>query len=214
MSHRNMKYLYDHHIIYRRNPINDIPTEVYDWGMFFENGTHEYYNLFHTPAKITTYKSLKWHLLVLWYLNPTMTLDKFKKLTDYICERKNNFITFSASQSLKANVVKEVFESDLEQPPKNKIKKVIFKDMTGLSINEKLSIVGSLIGKSKKITAEDIYEYMVTAADHNQKITIPKIANHFGVTTRTVHRNMDEQLKNEKDLLNNEVLQRTKLHPV
>ena len=60
-----------------------------------------------------------------------------------------------------------------------KIKKVIFKDMTGLSINEKLSIVGSLIGKSKKITAEDIYEYMVTAADHNQKITIPKIANHF-----------------------------------
>ena len=214
MSHRNMKYLYDHRIIYRRNPINDIPTEVYDWGMFFENGTHEYYNLFQTPAKITTYKSLKWHLLVLWYLNPTMPLNKFKKLTDYICERKNNFITFSASQSLKANVVKEVFESDLEQPPKNKIKKVIFKDMTGLSINEKLSIVGSLIGKSKKITAEDIYEYMVTAADHNQKITIPKIANHFGVTTRTVHRNMDEQLKNEKDLLNNEVLQRTKLHPV
>ena len=37
--------------------------------MYFANGTHEYYRLFYTPSKITTYKSLKWHMLVLYYLN-------------------------------------------------------------------------------------------------------------------------------------------------
>ena len=70
MSHnRNMKYLNDHRIIYRRLPIKDKPSEVYDWGWFYKDGTHEYYNLFNSPAKITSYKSLKWHLIVLLYLN-------------------------------------------------------------------------------------------------------------------------------------------------
>ena len=64
---RNMKYFNAKRIIYRREPITDIPTKVYDWGSYYENGTHECYELFRSKAKITTYKSLKWHMLVLWY---------------------------------------------------------------------------------------------------------------------------------------------------
>ena len=71
MSHfdRNMKYLNDRRIFYRRDPVNDQPTETYDWGVVYSQGTYECYSLFRSKAKITTYKSLKWHLLVLWYLN-------------------------------------------------------------------------------------------------------------------------------------------------
>ena len=70
MFERNLKYLNDNRILYRRDPITDMPTEQYNWGAFYEDGTFECYALFRSKAKITTYKSLKWHLLVLWYLNP------------------------------------------------------------------------------------------------------------------------------------------------
>ena len=33
--------------------------------MYYEDGTHECYELFRSSAKITTYKIFKWHLLVL-----------------------------------------------------------------------------------------------------------------------------------------------------
>ena len=55
MAHeRNLKYLNDNRIVYRRHPINDIPdidNRVY---MFYINGTYECYEVFRSSAKITT----------------------------------------------------------------------------------------------------------------------------------------------------------------
>ena len=109
MSHeRNLKYLNDNRIVYRRHPINDIPdidNKVY---MFYLNGTHECYELFRSSAKITTYKSLKWHLLVLWYLNPQLDQDMFIKLAEYICDKSNNFVSFAIHAELLRKIVYEV----------------------------------------------------------------------------------------------------------
>ena len=66
---RNIKWLNDRRVRYRQNPINDIPTIETKQYQFYENGTYECYHLFNSRAKITTYKSLKWHFLVLYYLN-------------------------------------------------------------------------------------------------------------------------------------------------
>ena len=41
---------------------------------------------------------------------------------------------------------------DLEEPPKNKLRKFIFKDNSGLTLSEKLSIVGKMIGKANVYT--------------------------------------------------------------
>ena len=60
---RKLNYLNNNRIVYRRFPIKDIPTFENDIYMFYEHGTHECYELFRSKAKITTYKSLKWHLL-------------------------------------------------------------------------------------------------------------------------------------------------------
>jgi hypothetical protein len=68
MSHeRKLDYLNKHRVIYRRGPINDQPTQEYNWGYFYEQGTTECYELFRSKAKIPTYKSLKWHLYDIWY---------------------------------------------------------------------------------------------------------------------------------------------------
>ena len=192
-------------MIYRRGPINDKPSEVFEWGYYYEQGTYECYELFRSKAKIPTYKSLKWHLYVLWYLNPNMDQNEFETTVRHVCDRKNGFVTFNVSEQLLQNMMYEVSLKDLEEPPNNKQRKIIFKDNCRLTLNEKLSIVGKIIGKTKRINESDIYDAMLYIHDLNQKITINKLAEHFGCTTRTIHRNMGNELKKEKEILNQNI---------
>ena len=200
MSQRAMKYLNDKRIIYRKYS-TDLPTSTYNWGWYYAEGTYGYYSLFNTKAKINTYRSLKWHLLVLWYLNPDMDKTQFTELARYITYKHNGFTTFNLPDETLNDIVQEVYLQDLEQPPKNKLRKVVFKDGSGLSVSEKLSIVGKIIGRSKSIKQADIYDAMLVIHD-NGLITIAKIAELLKCTTRTIHRNMGEELKIEKETLN------------
>jgi len=206
MSHeRNLKYLNNNRIIYRRHPITDIPDIDNDIYMFYENGTHECYELFRSKAKITTYKSLKWHLLVLWYLNPELDQDKFMQLAEVICHKPNGFTSFAIHIDLLRKIVYEVSMLDLDKPPKNKLRKVIFKPLTSISKEEKLRIVGELIGRTKRIHADDIYQCMIDLNDMGKKITMNKIADLLDCSSRTIHRNMCVDLKREKELLNKQI---------
>ena len=200
MSHRRLEYLHRNKIIYRRHPILDKPNQVFDWGEFYENGTYECYELFRSKAKITTYKSLKWHLLVLWYLND-LSDEKFSELALFICDKDNGFITFNIPPDLLDRVINEVIGMNAINAPKNRLRKVIFKDGCGLSISEKLQIVGSLIGRSK-ISKQLIYDAMLEINHNDELITISKLAKVCGCSTRTIHRNMDKPLKNEKEYMN------------
>ena len=206
MSHeRNLTYLNNKRLIYRRLPITDKPDIETKEFMYYENGTHECYELFRSSAKINTYKSLKWHLLVLWYLNPSMNQDDFVSLSEYITHKPNGFITFNVSNSLFDKVIYEVSMSDLDRPPKNKLRKVIFKPFNGLTREMKLSIVGQLVGQSPRIQPDDIYAVMIDINDIGHKITIKRISELLGVSNRTVHRHMCQDLKKEKELLNQQL---------
>lgn len=205
MSHRKLDYLHRRRIIYRRGPITDTPSEIFSWGNFYENGTYECYELFRSKAKITTYKSFKWHLLVLWYLNKHLTYDDIFELTCYLADKDNGFVTIKLSEASIKNLVEEVFAQDLEAPPKNKMRKIIFRESSGLTSTEKLQIVGRIIGKKKKAEPPDIYEAMLNIHDNNKKITISKIAKLLNVSTRTIYRNITSEIKQEKLLLNEEI---------
>jgi hypothetical protein len=173
--------------------------------MFFEQGTYECYHLFTSKAKITTFKSLKWHLLVLWYLNPQLDQDQFMKVAHILADKRNGFTSFAIHVELLRKIVYEVSMLDLEEPPKNKLRKVIFKYGNKLSKEEKLRIVGELIGRSKRIHNDDIYQCMIDLNDMDKKITIGRIAGLLDCSNRTIHRNMCEELKREKELLNKQL---------
>lgn len=205
MSHRNFEYLLRRRIVYRRGPINDRPTESYPWGDFYENGTYECYELFRSKAKINSYRSFKWHLLVLWYLNPSLTYDEITELARHIADKHNGFTIIRLTNTTIKNIVDEVFEVDLEEPPRNKLRKIIFKDYSGLETKEKLSIVGKLIGRKKKAEPPDIYEAMLYIHDDNKKITIKNIAKLLNVSTRTIYRNITKEIRHEKKILNEEI---------
>ena len=204
---RKLKWLNDRRVIYRRNPINDKPSLETKQYMYYEDGTFECYTLFNSKAKITTYRSLKWHFLVLYYLNKEMIEDwdhyDFRIIAKFIADKDNGFVTFFIKYQLLDSMISDVIRQGGD-PPSNKIRKVIFKDNSGLTLSEKLSIVGQLIGRSK-LDEETIYQCMLDINDNNKKITIRWMAELLGVSQRTVYRNMSKELKNEKQIMNEKV---------
>ena len=202
---RRFKYLWDRQVVYRRNPITDIPDEETDTYMFYKEGTYQCYDLFRSKAKITSWRSFYWHMMVLWYLNPEWEESDVYEIATFLAYKPNGFTTISMNDWNIKRVVKDLCLSDLEQPPRNKLRKVIFKVNCGLTKSEKLSIVGRLIGRSKGVKKEDLYEAMIYKNHCKEKITIKWLADLLKVTPRTIHRKMCKELKQVKQELNEEI---------
>jgi len=203
MSHdRNIKWLNDCRINYRRDPVNDIPTIETALYKYYEDGTHECYHLFNSKAKITTYRSLKWHFYVLYYLNDKP--DGFGTLARFIADKENGFVTFFISDKKLNEMIQDVLTNGGE-PPVNKKRKIIFKDYSGLTPEQKMSIVGKLIGRSSSVNAETIYQCMLDLNELNKKITWGEVANLLNCSERTIQRNINNTLKKEKQLLNEDL---------
>ena len=107
--------------------------------------------------------------------------------------------------ALISKMVYDISMLDLEDPPKNKLRKVIFKPYNKLCTEEKLRVVGELVGRSKRIHSDDIYQCMLDINDWGKKITISRIAGLLDCSTRTIHRNMDTALRREVKLLNKQL---------
>ena len=172
---RKFKYLWDRQVVYRRDPITDIPDEETKEYMFFKNGTYQCYDLFRSKAKITTWKSFYWHMMVLWHLNPEWEDADAMEIATYLAWKPNGFTTFTMNKWNIARLVYEVSVLDLEEPPRNKLRKIIFKPRCGLDKSEKLSIVGKLIGRLNGVKKEDIYSSMLLINDSDEKISRTKL---------------------------------------
>jgi hypothetical protein len=198
--------LNDRRIVYRRDPVTDIPDIDTDLYMFYEQGTYQCYTLFASKAKITTYKSLKWHMLVLYYLNMDNILNSdFVTVAKFIANKENGFVTFFIKNKLLENMIRDVLMQGGE-PPANKLRKVIFKPKAWpLPLSEKLSIVGKLVGRTSNVNEETIYQCMLDINEFGKKITWGRVAGLLNCSTRTVYRNLCEQLKKEKQILNEEI---------
>ena len=134
-----------------------------------------------------------------------MVQDDFEDLAKYICNKRTGFITFTINEQHLRNITYDVSMCDLEESPKNKLRKIIFREYSGLSSSEKMSIVGSLVGRSKRVEETDIYECMLDIHDDNSLITISGLAKALKCSYRTIHRNMSNELKKEKELLNQQI---------
>jgi hypothetical protein len=200
MSHRRIEYLNDNRILYKRNPINDGPSHSTEYYDFYEDGTYEYYHLFNSASKITSFRSLKWHSLVLCYLN-NWNMSKHAKTIRFICDKRNGFVTFKLNEHSIEQIIQQTFWGGV-YAPKNKLRKIIFKDFCMLDFGQKMKIVGELLGRQKLTNKEDIYECMINLNEDNIKITWGKVAKLLKCSERTVIRNLDKQLKKEKELLN------------
>jgi hypothetical protein len=200
---RNIKWLNDRRILYRQDPITDIPSIETKQYKYYANGTYECYHLFNSKAKITTYKSLKWHMLVLYYLNPDPD-EELYTVFRFIADKENGFVTFFIKQKILNDMIEDVFNQGGD-PPANKLRKVVFNMYSGLDLSQKLSIVGKLIGRSSRIDEESIYQCMLDLNHDAKKITWGRVAGLLDCSTRTIYRNLSKQVKKEKQILNEEI---------
>ena len=173
---RQFKYLINRRVVWRQEPTTDIPDEETNEYMFFKKGTYQYYNLFRSKAKITTYRSFKWHMLVLWYLNPSWEKKDALDIAMYLSYKPNGFTTFTINKWNVERLVEDVYNMELDEPPRNKLRKIVFKQFTGLDKIDKLRIVGKLIGRLKGVDSTDIYEAMLQTNYKGNKITISGLA--------------------------------------
>ena len=116
--------------------------------------------------------------------------DEFEYVARNICNKKNGFVTFNVSEQLLKNIIYDVSMYDLEEPPHNKMRKIIFKDTCQLTPSEKLHIVGSIMGRTKTVTQDDIYDAMLALNEIHDVITVDKLAKYFDCSVRTIYRNM------------------------
>ena len=206
MSHeRQIKWLNDRRIIYRKDPVNDVPTISTKEYNYYEDGTHEYYSLFNTHSKITTYKSLKWHMLVLYYLNIDNEENDhdFATIARFIADKENGFVTFFIKNKLLEEMIGDVLMQGGD-PPVNRKRRIVFKDYNGLSFDEKMKIVGKLVGR-QKLGKDKIYSMMLEINHMDKKISLQHLADLLGCSVRTLHRNMGKKLKKEKEILNEKI---------
>ena len=113
-------------------------------------------------------------------------------------------MTVILTTDLLNEMISDIFQTGGE-PPVNKKRKIIFKDYSGLTPNEKMSIVGKLIGRYSCVDGELIYQCMLDLNDINKPITWSKIAGLLNCSTRTIQRNLNDCLRKEKAILNEEI---------
>ena len=148
---------------------------------------------------------MKWHFYVLYYLNEDwLSPSSMTYIFKFIANKENGFVTFFISDKKLDAMINDVFINGGE-PPVNKKRKIIFNDYSGLKPEEKMSIVGKLIGRLKQVDEETIYQCMLDLNEFGKKITWSKVAGLLNCSTRTIQRNINDALKQEKQILNEEI---------
>lgn len=190
MVERDLEYLHENRIVYRNIPkgVSDmIETPEY---YYYPSGTDVCYTLFQGDHKISSYKALFWNFLVLKYLNPGVDL---LPTFNYIADEDNGFIYFKLRQL--DTLIDDVMSSD-DEPPVNKIRRVVFKSNTKLTSSQKISLANSLIHK-KRVTCGAIEHIITDIASNKEKITYKKIADVLRCSVKSISRNIDSKLKSK-----------------
>lgn len=207
----DLRYIYRHKIVYEEYPWSDVPDlETPDY-MFFKNGTRQYVRAFNPGAKIYNTKNFMSVMGIIKYLNPNIEYDIFYRCGRIIADKRNNFAIFTMNKDKVDKICKQIYDTSDDWRPEIKMRKLIFKSGTNLTLKEKQSIIGSLCGglggkvsgqNARKVDSSDIYEAMLELNDRGEKITNAKLVDMLSVTKRTIQRNKTEELKNEILILN------------
>lgn len=205
------QFFYKNHIILYKLPENQNYTE-YPWGRVYDTKVSGFIDLFRYNYKIISVRHLLWHIYAIRYMNPNMSESLADSVILHLINPSHGFIAkdiFEGSKDYERNFDYVKYRAKrlyLDDEPISKPRKVVFYSNSGLTVSEKLSIVGKFSGKDKRISESAIYEAMIMIHyDYSDKITIKGLAEMLGCTTRTIHRNLNKELKREKVILNSEL---------
>ena len=206
----NKNWLHKNRIAYRCYPYSDNPTYEKEWGWFYEDGTDERFTLFNRDFKINSYKSLYWHLSVIWWINSSVvnkynpiTYEEFLAASLFICDKSNGFIAIDISSYYVEKCCISIAKAN--KKPKNKSVKFVFKEGTGLTFSDKMKIVGKYSKRQKTYTKDELKKIMKKINDSGATITNKLLSLKMNCSTKTIQRLMDKELKETKEKMNEEL---------
>jgi len=126
----------------------------------------------------------------------------FILIAKHISIMSNGFINLNVKEKSIDVLIENLSTNDPTIPPKNSLRKIIFKPLCGLTKEQKQKIVGSMVGRKGRISENNIYSCMLTINNNNELITDDKIASLLSCSRRTIIRNMGDELRKEKEILN------------
>jgi len=116
-------------------------------------------------------------------------------------------------------MIDNVYNDNSNSCPPNKLRKVIFKVGCGLERHEKRSIVGQLIGRSNRLSSDDVYICMQYIHQTNCRVTVASLSRAIECSRPTLYKVMNDEMRDEMKRLNellkkDEELQRKELRKV
>lgn len=171
--------------------------------LFFPQGV-KYHSLYRTSRRINTFAELEYIAEKFIWLNPDFSLDKMKALFIELSDRENGNIIRTYSQSRVRTMVERVYDRKKE-PYCNKLRKVIFNPAQFKTRKEKMKIVGELVSKKKRPSAERINEAIKDLWLEKEKITIQSVTERLGSTRHLVRWYFDEHQINFIKSMNKEI---------
>lgn len=175
--------------------------EGYDF-LFFDEPV-PYYHLYRTERKLNSLWEVKYVGEVLLYLNPDMNYLTFKEMLLTLTDRGNGHIIRTYSKIKVVNMCEELYNQfDSESLPYVRRKrKIVFNYSRSISKDEKMSIVGQVIGRGN-ITQEKLYCAVESLIEKGGKITIVNIAKELKCCRQTIYRHLSRALREVIDYHN------------
>jgi hypothetical protein len=142
--------------------------------VYFPEGI-PYYSLYRTKRKINSFSELEYTAEKFVHLNPDFDLDLMKSLFVSLSDRDNGHIVRTYGKDRVEAMIESVYMKK-KVPYAPKLRKIIFNQNKMLSKEEKMQIVGSIIGSKPSISEEDLSLVVDDLYLSKEPVSIAKLA--------------------------------------
>lgn len=170
-----------------------------------------YYHLYRTKRKINSFAELEYIAEKFIYLNPDFELETMKGLFYKLSERESGHVIRTYTQR-RVEAMIEIVHERKKVPYTGKLRKIIFNPSKMLTKEQKMRIVGQVIGSKPNVEEEDIFYVMDELHLNKEIITIAKIAEMCDSSRYMIKKSLTPKVVKEMDRLNTRL--RTELNVV
>ena len=160
-----------------------------------------YYHLYRTKRKINSFAELEYVAEKFIHLNPDFDLQTMKELFYKLSERESGHVIRTYTQRRVEAMIDIVYERK-KVPYTGKLRKIIFNPSKMLSKEQKMRIVGQVIGSKPNVEQEDIFYVMDELYLNKEIITIQKIADMCDSSRYMIKKSLNNRILKEMDRLN------------
>lgn len=171
--------------------------------LYFPDGCN-FYTLYRTTRKINTFSELEYIAEKFIHLNPDFDLEKMKLLFIGLSDRGSGHIIRTYSKHRVEDMIERVFLKK-KLPYCARKRKIIFNPSKMMDRKIKMQIVGAIIGRRNRPSAEDIDSVIEELWLDKNKITISKVAEKLNKTRHLVRWYFDQDKLDQFKSLNSEI---------